>query len=176
MFNPKNTFKSFVVGDDNHFAYASALAIAQSPGNSYNPLFLHGGSGLGKTHLLHALGQHVLTNNKGARVAYLSSEEFACEYTDAIRNNWLPSFRKESQKSDALLIDDIQFLADKEQIQEELFYIINSLQKANRQVVMAGNCSSNEIQEFQQRLVTRFEWGLDAGLQSPDFETHLVGV
>ena len=118
-FNPKNTFDTFVVGNNNNFSYAAALAVAQAPGKSYNPLFLYGGVGLGKTHLLHAIGQHVVTHKKGARVAYVSSERFTNEYIDGIQNNQLARFRKKYRQTDVLLIDDIQFLAGKERIQEE---------------------------------------------------------
>jgi chromosomal replication initiator protein len=117
-FNPKNTFETFVVGNNNNFAYAAALAVAQSPGKSYNPLFLYGGVGLGKTHLLHAIGQHVSGHKKGARVAYVSSEKFTNEYIDGIQNNQMAKFRKKYRQTDVLLIDDIQFLAGKERIQE----------------------------------------------------------
>src|SRR5581483_9636673 len=126
-FNPKNTFDTFVVGNNNNFAYAAALAVAQAPGKSYNPLFLYGGVGLGKTHLLHAIGQHVAANKKGARVAYVSSEKFTNEYIDAIQNNNLVKFRRKYRQTDVLLIDDIQFLAGKERIQEEFFHTFNAL-------------------------------------------------
>src|SRR5262249_10514095 len=121
-FNPKNTFETFVVGNNNNFAYAAAQAVAQSPGKSYNPLFLYGGGGLGKTHLLHAIGQYVTSHKKGARVAYVSSEKFTNEYIDGIQNNQLVRFRKKYRQTDVLLIDDIQFLAGKERIQEEFFH------------------------------------------------------
>ena len=120
-FNPKNTFDTFVVGANNNFAYAAAKAVAEAPGKSYNPLFLYGGVGLGKTHLLHAIGQHVSASRKGARVAYVSSEKFTNEYIDGIQNNQLVKFRKKYRQTDVLLIDDIQFLAGKERIQEEFF-------------------------------------------------------
>src|SRR6185503_15829360 len=122
LFNPKNTFDTFVVGNNNNFAHAAALAVAQAPGKSYNPLFLYGGVGLGKTHLLHAIGQYVVSHKKGARVAYVSSEKFTNEYIDAIQNNQLVRFRKKYRQTDVLLIDDIQFLSGKERIQEEFFH------------------------------------------------------
>src|ERR1017187_10274082 len=135
-FNPKNTFDTFVVGNNNNFSHAAALAVAQAPGKSYNPLFLYGGVGLGKTHLLHAIGQHVVTHKKGARVAYLSSERFTNEYIDGIQNNQLARFRKKYRQTDVLLIDDIQFLAGKERIQEEFFHTFNALHEARKQIVL----------------------------------------
>src|ERR1035437_1016481 len=130
-FNPKNTFESFVVGNNNNFSYAAALAVAQAPGKSYNPLFLYGGVGLGKSHLLHAIGQHVSGNKKGARVAYLSSEKFTNEYIDGIQNNQLAKFRKKYRQTEVLLIDDIQFLAGKERTQEEFFPPFNALHESH---------------------------------------------
>jgi chromosomal replication initiator protein len=130
-FNPKNTFETFVVGNNNNFSYAAAQAVAQAPGKSYNPLFLYGGVGLGKTHLLHAIGHHVVAHKKGARVAFLSSEKFTNEYIDGIQNNQLPKFRKKYRQTDVLLIDDIQFLAGKERIQEEFFHTFNALPASN---------------------------------------------
>ena len=145
-FNPKNTFESFVVGNNNNFAYAAALAVAQAPGKSYNPLFLYGGVGLGKTHLLHAIGQHVSGNKKGARVAYLSSEKFTNEYIDGIQNNQLAKFRKKYRQTDVLLIDDIQFLAGKERIQEEFFHTFNALHESHKQIVLTCDRPASEIQ------------------------------
>ena len=135
-FNPKNTFDTFVVGNNNNFSYAAALAVAQSPGKSYNPLFLYGGVGLGKTHLLHAIGQHVFNSRKGARVAYVSSEKFTNEYIDAIQNSRIVNFRKRYRQTDVLLIDDIQFLAGKERIQEEFFHTFNALRESHKQIVL----------------------------------------
>jgi chromosomal replication initiator protein len=169
-FNPKNTFDSFVVGNNNNFAYAAALAVAQAPGKSYNPLFLYGGVGLGKTHLLHAIGQHVVGNKKGARVAYLSSEKFTNEYIDGIQNNQLAKFRKKYRQTDVLLIDDIQFLAGKERIQEEFFHTFNALHEAHKQIVLTCDRPASEIQGLEHRLVSRFEWGLVTDLQPPDVE------
>jgi chromosomal replication initiator protein len=169
-FNPKNTFDSFVVGNNNNFAYAAALAVAQAPGKSYNPLFLYGGVGLGKTHLLHAIGQHVVANKKGARVAYLSSEKFTNEYIDGIQNNQLAKFRKKYRQTDVLLIDDIQFLAGKERIQEEFFHTFNALHEAHKQIVLTCDRPASEIQGLEHRLVSRFEWGLVTDLQPPDVE------
>jgi chromosomal replication initiator protein len=169
-FNPKNTFDSFVVGNNNNFAYAAALAVAQAPGKSYNPLFLYGGVGLGKTHLLHAIGQHVSANKKGARVAYLSSEKFTNEYIDGIQNNQLAKFRKKYRQTDVLLIDDIQFLAGKERIQEEFFHTFNALHEGHKQIVLTCDRPASEIQGLEHRLVSRFEWGLVTDLQPPDIE------
>jgi chromosomal replication initiator protein len=169
-FNPKNTFDSFVVGNNNNFAYAAAKAVAEAPGKSYNPLFLYGGVGLGKTHLLHAIGQHVSANKKGSRVAYLSSEKFTNEYIDGIQNNQLAKFRKKYRQTDVLLIDDIQFLAGKERIQEEFFHTFNALHEGHKQIVLTCDRPASEIQGLEHRLVSRFEWGLVTDLQPPDIE------
>ena len=174
IFNPKNTFDTFVVGNNNNFAHAAALAVAQAPGKSYNPLFLYGGVGLGKTHLLHAIGQYVAGHKKGARVAYLSSEKFTNEYIDAIQNNQLVRFRKKYRQTDVLLIDDIQFLAGKERIQEEFFHTFNALHEAHKQIVLTCDRPASEIQNLEHRLVSRFEWGLVTDLQLPDVETRLA--
>jgi len=147
-FNPKNTFESFVVGNNNNFACAAALAVAQAPGKSYNPLFLYGGVGLGKTHLLHAIGQYVVAQKKGSRVAYLSSEKFTNEYIDAIQNNQLVRFRKKYRQTDVLLIDDIQFLAGKERIQEEFFHTFYALQECHKQIVLTCDRPASEIQNL----------------------------
>ncbi len=172
IFNPKNTFETFVVGNNNSFAHAAALAVAQAPGKSYNPLFLYGGVGLGKTHLLHAIGQYVTGHKKGARVAYLSSEKFTNEYIDAIQNNQLVRFRKKYRQTEVLLIDDIQFLSGKERIQEEFFHTFNALHEAHRQIVLTCDRPAAEIQNLEHRLVSRFEWGLVTDLQPPDTETR----
>ena len=171
---PENNFDAFVVGNNNNFAHAAALAIAQEPGKAYNPLFLHGGVGLGKTHLLQAIGHHVATHRKGVRVAYLSSEQFTNEYIEGIQNNQLTRFRKKYRQTDVLLIDDIQFLAGKERIQEEFFHTFNALHEARKQIVMSCDRPAGEIQNLQQRLISRFEWGLVTDLQPPDLETRLA--
>jgi chromosomal replication initiator protein len=173
-FNPKNTFETFVVGNNNNFAYAAAQAVAQAPGKSYNPLFLYGGVGLGKTHLLHAIGQHVVSQRKSARVAYLSSEKFTNEYIDAIQNNQLVRFRKKYRQTEVLLIDDIQFLAGKERIQEEFFHTFNALHEGHKQIVLTCDRPASEIQNLEHRLVSRFEWGLVTDLQPPDVEMRLA--
>lgn len=173
-FNPKNTFETFVVGNNNNFAFAAAKAVAEAPGKSYNPLFLYGGVGLGKTHLLHAIGQHVVGARKGARVGYVSSEKFTNEYIDAIQNNSLAKFRKKYRQTDVLLIDDIQFLAGKERIQEEFFHTFNALHEAHKQIVLTCDRPASEIQNLEHRLVSRFEWGLVTDLQPPDVEMRLA--
>lgn len=173
-FNPRNTFDTFVVGGNNQFAHGAALAVAQAPGKSYNPLFLYGGVGLGKTHLLHAIGQHVASHKKAARVAYVSSEKFTNEFIDAIQNNNLIRFRKRYRQTDVLLIDDIQFLSGKERIQEEFFHTFNALHEAHKQIVLTCDRPPNEIQGLEQRLVSRFEWGLSTDLQPPDVETRVA--
>jgi chromosomal replication initiator protein len=174
LFNPANNFEAFVVGNNNNFAHAAALAVAQSPGKAYNPLFVYGGVGLGKTHLLHAIGHRVLTQRKGARVAYLSSERFTNEYIEGIQNNQLGRFRGKYRQTDVLLIDDVQFLAGKERIQEEFFHTFNALHEARKQIVLTCDRPASEIQNLQQRLVSRFEWGLVTDLQPPDAEMRLA--
>lgn len=173
-FNPRNTFENFVVGSNNNFAHAAALAVAQAPGKSYNPLFVYGGVGLGKTHLLHAIGQYVVNHKKGAKVAYVSSEKFTNEYIDAIQNNQLVRFRKKYRQTDVLLIDDIQFLSGKERIQEEFFHTFNALHENHKQIVLTCDRPASEIQNLEHRLVSRFEWGLVTDLQPPDVETRVA--
>lgn len=173
-FNPHYTFDSFVVGANNRMAHSAALAVAQSPGKSYNPLFLYGGVGLGKTHLLHAIGHHVLSRKPNARVAYLSCEKFTNEFIDGIQNNQLVKFRKKYRQTDVLLIDDIQFLSGKERIQEEFFHTFNALHEAHKQIVLSCDSPACEIDGLEQRLSSRFEWGLSADLQPPDVETRLA--
>ncbi len=173
-FNPRNTFDTFVVGTNNNFAHGAAIAVAQTPGKSYNPLFLYGGVGLGKTHLLHAIGQHVAAHKKGAKVSYVSSEKFTNEFIDAIQNNQLVRFRRRYRQTDVLLIDDIQFLSGKERIQEEFFHTFNALHEAHKQIVLTCDRPANEIAGLEQRLVSRFEWGLSTDLQPPDVETRVA--
>jgi len=173
-FNPRNTFDTFVVGTNNHFAHGAALAVAQAPGKSYNPLFLYGGVGLGKTHLLHAIGQYVSAHRKGAKVSYVSSEKFTNEFIDGIQNNQLVRFRRRYRQTDVLLIDDIQFLSGKERIQEEFFHTFNALHDSHKQIVLTCDRPANEIQGLEQRLVSRFEWGLCTDLQPPDVETRVA--
>lgn len=174
VFNPRNTFDNFVVGSNNTFAHAAAMAVAQAPGKSYNPLFVYSGVGLGKTHLLHAIGQHVVHHRKGARVSYMSCEKFTNEFIDAIQNNQLVRFRRRYRQTDVFLIDDVQFLAGKERIQEEFFHTFNTLHEAHKQIVLTCDRPAGEIQNLEQRLVSRFEWGLMTDIQAPDIETRLA--
>ena len=174
VFNPRNTFDTFVVGNNNSFAHAAAMAVAQQPRKAYTPLFLYGGTGLGKTHLLYAVGQHVAGAKKGAKVSYVSSEKFTNEYIAAIQENQLVKFRKKYRQADVLLIDDIQFLAGKERIQEEFFHTFNALHEAHKQIVLTCDRPASEIQNLEHRLVSRFEWGLVTDLQPPDVETRLA--
>jgi chromosomal replication initiator protein len=172
--NPRNSFDSFVVGSNNQFAYAAALAVAQAPAKTYNPLFIYGGSGLGKTHLLQAIGHHVLASRKGAKVFYLSSEQFTNEFIDAIQHGSLVKFRKKYRQADVLMIDDIQFLAGKERSQEEFFHTFNTLHDGHKQIVLSSDRPASEIEKLEQRLVSRFEWGMTAELQPPDMETRIA--
>jgi chromosomal replication initiator protein len=174
VFNPKNTFDTFVVAGNNSFAHAAALAVAQNPGKAYNPLFVYGGVGLGKTHLLHAVGNHVARHKKGARVAYVSSEKFTNEYIEAIQTNELARFRRKYRNTDLLLIDDIQFLENKERIQEEFFHTFNALHEVHRQIVLTCDRPAGELKSLEARLVSRFEWGLVTDLQPPDVETRVA--
>ncbi len=172
--NPRNTFDSFVVGPTNEIAHAASLAVAQSPSRTYNPLFIYGGVGLGKTHLMQAIGQFVLSKKKNARVMYLSSELFINEFIDAIQHSTLVKFRKRYRQADLLLIDDIQFLGGKERSQEEFFHTFNALFDGHKQIVLSSDRPASEIANLEHRLVSRFEWGLTAELQPPDIETRLA--
>lgn len=172
--NPRNTFSSFVVGQNNQFAHSAALAVAKSPARTYNPLFIYGGSGLGKTHLLQAIGHQVLGRQKSSRVIYLSSEQFTNEFIDAIRNGSLVRFRKRYRQADVLMIDDIQFLAGKERSQEEFFHTFNTLHDGHKQIVLTSDRPACEIEKLEHRLVSRFEWGMTAELQPPDVETRIA--
>jgi chromosomal replication initiator protein len=172
--NPRNSFDTFVVGANNQFAHAAALAVAQSPAKTYNPLFIYGGVGLGKTHLMQAIGQQVMDRKKNFKVMYLSSERFTNEFIDGIQHNTLVKFRKRYRQSDLLLIDDIHFLAGKERSQEEFFHTFNTLFDGRKQIVMSSDRPASEITNLEQRLVSRFEWGLTAELQPPDIETRMA--
>src|ERR1700716_2962853 len=172
--NPRNNFESFVVGPNNEIAHAASLAVAKTPARTYNPLFIYGGVGLGKTHLMQAIGQYVGINKKGAKVMYLSSELFINEFIDAIKHNNLVKFRKRYRQADLLLIDDIQFLGGKERSQEEFFHTFNTLFDGHKQIVLSSDRPASEIANLEHRLVSRFEWGLTAELQPPAIETRLA--
>jgi chromosomal replication initiator protein len=172
-FNTKNTFETFVVGVNNEFVAAACRAISEKPGKVYNPLFFYGGVGLGKTHLMHAVGQHLITNRR-SKVAYVTSERFTNEFIDAIQKGDLPRFRKRYRMVDVLLIDDIHFLAGKERSQEEFFHTFNALFDGHKQIVLSSDRPPSEIGKLEPRLVSRFEWGLTAELQPPDVETRLA--
>ncbi|MEO6245331.1 MAG: chromosomal replication initiator protein DnaA [Opitutaceae bacterium] len=172
--NPRNTFETFVVGSNNQMAHAASMAVAQAPAQAYNPLFLYGETGLGKTHLMHAIGHTVLRHNPDARVAYLSTEKFTNEFIQALQENALTKFRQRYRHVDILLIDDVQFLAGKERIQEEFFHTFNDLFESGKQVVLTSDRRASEIAKLESRLVSRFEWGLPADIQAPDFETRLA--
>jgi len=172
--NPSYTFESFIVGANNQFAHAAAQAVAHSPARTYNPLFIYGGSGLGKTHLLQSIGHHVLSLKKGAKVVYLRSEQFTNEFIDAIQNNALVAFRRRYRQADILMIDDIQFFAGKERSQEEFFHTFGALHDGHKQIILSSDRPASEIANLEQRLVSRFEWGMTAEIQPPDMETRIA--
>ncbi len=172
--NPRNTFGLFVVGANNQYAHAACLAVAGQPGKTYNPLFIHGGVGLGKTHLMHAIGHQIAGRKKGGKVLYVTSEVFTNDFIDAIQNSSLIKFRKRYRHADVLLIDDIQFLAGKERSQEEFFHTFNTLFDGHKQIVLSSDRPPSELADLETRLVSRFDWGLTAELQPPDVETRVA--
>jgi len=172
--NPKYTFESFVCGASNQFAHAASQAVANKPATSYNPLFIYGGVGLGKTHLLIAIGNHIIRNNKKARVSYYTSEKFMNELINCLRYSKMEQFRNKFRSMDVLLIDDVQFIAGKERTQEEFFHTFNSLYESHKQIVVTSDKFPKDIPGLEERLRSRFEWGLIADIQPPDIETKVA--
>lgn len=172
--NPKYSFDSFVIGSSNRFSHAAAVAVAEAPAKAYNPLFVYGGSGLGKTHLLHAIGHYAINLYKGIRVRYVSSEEFTNDFINAIANNRAPEFQSRYREIDILLIDDIQFLQGKDSTQEAFFHTFNTLHDHNKQVVVTSDLPPKQLTGFEDRMRSRFEWGLITDVQAPDLETRIA--
>ena len=175
--NPKYTFDTFVVGSNNNFAHAASLAVAESPGDTYNPLFIYGGAGLGKTHLMHSIAHYIIEHDENSKVLYVTSEEFTNEVIEAIRNSnntAMTKFREKYRNIDVLLIDDVQFIIGKESTQEEFFHTFNTLHGANKQIILSSDRPPKDMDILEDRIRSRFEWGLLADIQSPDYETRIA--
>ena len=172
--NPKNTFSNFIVGAGSELAHAACVAVSNAPAHAYNPLFLYGETGLGKTHLMHAVAHQALNRNPSCRITYVSCEKFTNEFIRAIQENTLTKFRSRYRSVDYLLIDDIQFLAGKERIQEEFFHTFNDIYDSQRQIFLTSDRPAGEIDKIEGRLLSRFQWGLVADIQAPDWETRVA--